>query len=92
LVAQSLSDLGKALPDLIAQGVTQIHLDTSRVVEFDSSTLEALLEFDALAGSRGLSVTVQQPSEVMALALEVTGLDGRLTVEGAPRSEPTSAS
>lgn len=92
LAAQSLSDLGKALPDLIAQGVTQIHLDTSRVVEFDSSTLEALLEFDALAGSRGLAVTVQQPSEVLAMALEVTGLGERLTVEAPAATHEATAS
>ncbi|GJM22550.1 MAG: hypothetical protein DHS20C15_24650 [Planctomycetota bacterium] len=93
LGAASLSDLGKALPELIAQGVTQISLDTSRVVEFDSNTLEAMLEFDALAGSRGLNVAVIQPSEVLAMALEVTGLSARLKVEGAAAaSESASAS
>ena len=92
LAAASLSDLGKALPELIAQGVTQIHLDTSRVVEFDSSTLEALLEFDALSGSRGLKVSVLQPSEVLAMALEVTGLADRLEVESDPALNETTSS
>ena len=80
LTAASLSDLGKALPELIGQGVTQIHLDASRVVEFDSATLEGLLEFEALAGSRGLSVAVEDVSEVLGAALEATGISDRLEV------------
>ena len=92
LGAASLSDLGKALPDLITQGVTQVHLDTSRVVEFDSSTLEALLEFDALAGSRGLKVSLLKPSEVLAMALEVTGLTGRLAIEADAAPEESASS
>ena len=80
LTSASLAELGKALPDLIKQGVTQVHLDASRVVEFDSATLEGLLEFEALAGSRGLSVSLASVSEVLAAALEVTGLDQRLNV------------
>lgn len=85
LTAASLSELGKALPELITQGVTQVHLDASRVVEFDSATLEGLLEFDALAGSRGLSVALTDVSEVLHAALEATGLDERISVhEGSP--------
>jgi hypothetical protein len=80
LGAQHLAELGKSLPDLMAQGVTTIYLDTSRVVEFDSQTLEAILEFDALANSRSLAVWVISPSETLALALDVTGLWDRLRI------------
>lgn len=80
LSAKSLSELGKALPELIKQGVTEVQLDASRVVEFDSATLESLLEFEALAGSRGLKVSVAELSEVFAAALDVTGLSERLEV------------
>jgi len=80
LTQTSLGDLGGALPELIAKGVTEIALDTSRVLEFDSRTLEGVLEFDALARSRGLTMSVLAPSEVFGLALHVTGLWDRLDV------------
>lgn len=81
LTQSALGDLGGALPDLISKGVTVIALDISRVTEFDSQTLEGLLEFDALARSRGLTVQILVPSEAMAWALHVTGLWDRLEIE-----------
>jgi len=80
----ALVDLSEALPDLISQGVTTIYLDTSRVVEFDSNTLEAILEFDALARSRGLEVAVVRPSEALTTALFVTGIWGRVDIREVP--------
>lgn len=80
LTQTSLGDLGGALPELIGKGVTEIALDCSRVMEFDSRTLEGVLEFDALARSRGLTVSVLAPTEVFAVALHVTGLWERLDV------------
>lgn len=77
---QVLTDLGKALPDLSLQDVTVLSLDVSKVAEFDSQSLEALLEFDALVRSRGLDFELSRPSEVLALALKVTGLSERLDV------------
>lgn len=71
---QALADLSKVLPDLSVQGVTVLSMDVSRVAEFDSQSLEALLEFDALVRSTGLAFQLSRPSEVLALALEVTGL------------------
>ena len=44
------------------------------MIEFDSLTLEALLEFDALAKSRGLKVLIDRPSAVFSQALRITGL------------------
>lgn len=80
LTQASLNDLGRALPELITAGVTQIYLDTTRVVEFDSHTLEGILEFEAFARSRGLHVAVVRPSELLASALDITGLWDRLDV------------
>jgi anti-anti-sigma regulatory factor len=77
---QALTDLGKALPELFSQGVTVLSMDASKVTEFDSQSLEALLEFDALVRSRGLEFQLSAPSEVLALALSVTGLSERLDV------------
>lgn len=77
---QALADLGKAMPELIGQGVKVLMMDVSRVTEFDSQTLEALLELDALLRSRGLGFQISGPSEVFGLALAVTGLAGRLEV------------
>lgn len=50
------------------------------MVEFDSAALEALLEFDALARSRGLEVEVSGAPELLVQALLVTGLSTRLTL------------
>ncbi len=80
LTQAALNDLGRALPELISAGVTQIYLDTSRVVEFDSHTLEGILEFDAFARSRGLHVAVVRPSELLAVGLDISGLWERLDV------------
>ena len=76
----ALADLGKALPELLKQGVTEVYLDASRVGDFNSASLEAVLEFDALAQSRGLMMSVVTPSEVFATALVITGLADRITV------------
>lgn len=89
LGAHHLAELGKSLPDLLSQGVTTIYLETGRVVEFDSQTLESILEFDALADSRGLAVWIIDPSETLALALDVTGLWDRLKI-GKPDDEEAS--
>ncbi len=77
---QALADLGKAMPELIGQGVKVLLMDVSRVTEFDSQTLEALLELDALLRSRGLGFQISGPSEVFGLALAVTGLAERLEI------------
>lgn len=83
LTQAALNDLGRALPELITAGVTRIYLDASRVVEFDSHTLEGVLEFEAFARSRGLHVAVVNPSETLALALDITGLWDRVEVREA---------
>jgi anti-anti-sigma regulatory factor len=83
LAAGALAQLGKSLPELVNQGVTTISMDTSKVVEFDSQTLQAILEFDALARSRGLEVLVDRPSVVLEQALIITGLADRLDVRNA---------
>ena len=80
LAAGALEQLGKSLPELVNQGVTCISVDTSKVVEFDSLTLQAVLEFDALARSRGLEVVIDKPSVVLEQALVITGLAERLDV------------
>ena len=77
---QALADLGKAMPELIGQGVKVLLMDVTRVAEFDSQTLEALLELDALLRSRGLGFQISGPSEVFGLALAVTGLADRLEI------------
>lgn len=87
----ALGDLGKALPDLIKQGVTEIYLDTTRVVEFDSGTLEAALEFEALAKSRGLTVSIVTPSSLLAIALAITGIMDRISVVDATGAQLSSA-
>lgn len=81
LAKTALVDLSEALPELITQGVTTIYLDASRVVEFDSNTLEAILEFEALARSRGLTVAVVRPSELLTTALYVTGIWDRIEIK-----------
>ena len=82
-----LQEQGVSLAEQIARGVTSIQLNVSRVVNFDSQALEGLTEFDALAKSRGLEFVLVDPSDVLALALSITGLDQRLTItrgEAAP--------
>ena len=76
----ALVQLGKSLPDLMDQGVTSFHVDTSNVMDFDSLTLEALLEFEALAKSRGLEVLIDRPSPVLYQALFITGIAQRMEV------------
>ena len=88
LAAGALAQLGKSLPELVEQGVTTISVDTSKVVEFDSQTLQAILEFDALARSRGLEVAIDRPSMLLEQALFITGLSARLDVRAAEGSAP----
>jgi len=80
LSQSALVQLSESLPDLIGQGITSFCVDTSSVIEFDSLTLEALLEFDALAKSRGLKVLIDQPSAALSQALQITGLVDHLDV------------
>ena len=68
------------LAEQLARGVTSIHINVSRVVNFDSQALEGLTEFDELAKSRGLEFVLVDPSDVLAVALSITGLDQRLTI------------
>lgn len=77
---QALTNLGQALPNLMQKGVRVLSLDASHVVEFDSRSLEALLEFDALVRSRGLGFEVVEPSELLLAALTVTGLAARMEI------------
>ncbi len=76
----ALTQLGKSLTELMDQGVTSFHVDTSKVIDFDSLTLEALLEFEALAKSRGMEVLIDRPSLVFYQALFITGIAERLNV------------
>lgn len=80
LAAGVISDLSATLSEQIGRGATGIHIDTSRVVEFDSKSLEALLDFNATAIERGLEFVLVRPSEVLATALSITGLDDELTL------------
>ncbi|MHC5209513.1 MAG: STAS domain-containing protein [Planctomycetota bacterium] len=89
----AIADLGATLSDQIAHGVTSVHMNSARVVTFDSQALESLIEFDELTKSRGLSFVLVDPSEVLALALSITGLSERLTVRhGAPDAVPENDS
>ena len=77
----AIADLGATLSEQAGRGVSSIQMNTSRVVDFDSQALESLLEFDELVKSRGLSFVLVDPSELLTVALNITGLEGRLTVE-----------
>jgi len=63
------------------RGVTRIHLNTSRVVDFDSQALESIKEFEELARSKGLSFVLVDPSELLTLALTITGLLDKVEVK-----------
>ena len=79
-----VSDLAATLSEQIARGVDGVHLDTSRVVEFNSQSLESLVDFAALCRSRGLDLVLVDPSELLGMALTITGLADRMqTVSGA---------
>jgi anti-anti-sigma regulatory factor len=91
-----LQDQGATLSEQVARGVTSIHINVSRVVNFDSQALEGLTEFDELTKSRGLELVLVDPSDVLSVALSITGLDQRLTImrEGAaspPRPAPEAS-
>ncbi len=80
-----ITDLAATISEQISRGVTSIQMDASRVVEFDSQSLEGLLEFNELAKTRGLSFLIIEPSEVLMTALSITGLQERLEIaEQAP--------
>ena len=86
-----LQDQGATLSEQIGRGVTSIHINVSRVVNFDSQALEGLTEFDELAKSRGLEFVLVDPSDVLALALSITGLDQRLTIHRGDAGQPVRA-
>jgi anti-anti-sigma regulatory factor len=50
------------------------------VVDFDSGALESLLEFDSMAKSRGLEFVLNNPSDLLSVALSITGLDEKLEI------------
>jgi len=83
----AIADLGATLSEQIGRGVMSVHMNTSRVVSFDSSALESLIEFDELVKSRGLSFVLVNPSEVLSVALSITGLEERLEVSCAQAEE-----
>lgn len=76
----AIADLGATLTEQIGRGVMSVHLNVSRVVSFDSQALESLVEFEELIKSRGLSFVLVNPSEVLAVALSITGLEERLEI------------
>ena len=77
----AIADLGATLSDQIVRGVTRIHMNTSRVVDFDSQALESIKEFEELARSRGLSFVLVDPSDLLTMALNITGLLERVQVK-----------
>ena len=77
----AIADLGATMTEQIGRGVTCIQLNTSRVVDFDSQALESLMEFDELAKSRGLEFVLMEPSELLTVALTITGLLDRITIK-----------
>ena len=60
--------------------MTTIQLNASRVMDFDSMALESLVEFDELARSRGLHFVLAAPSDLLSMALSITGLLDRLEI------------
>jgi anti-anti-sigma regulatory factor len=76
----AIADLGATLSEQIVRGVTRIHLNTSRVVDFDSQALESIKEFEELARSRGLAFVLVEPSELLTLALTITGLIDKVEI------------
>jgi anti-anti-sigma regulatory factor len=76
----AIADLGATMTEQIGRGVTSLQMNTSRVVDFDSQALESLMEFDELAKSRGLEFVLVSPSELLTLALTITGLKDRLNI------------
>jgi len=77
----AMAELGATLSEQIGRGVSAIHLNTSRVVDFDSQALESLLEFDELSKSRGLTFVLVDPSELLSVALDITAIQDRLVIE-----------
>ena len=73
-----VSDLAATLSEQIGRGVDGVHLDASRVVEFDSQSLESIVDFAALCRSRGLAFVLVDPSELLEMALTITGLRDRM--------------
>ena len=78
-----VSDLAATLAEQIGRGVRAIHLVAARVLEFDSQGLESVLDFAALCQSRGLEFVLVEPSEVLEMALHITGVGERLNVAAA---------
>ena len=76
----AVSDLEATLIELASRGVTGLFLDTERVLSFDSESLEALVELDAAAKARNLHFAVVNPSDVLRIALEITGLTDAVEV------------
>ncbi len=76
----ALADLGATLSEQIGRGLTSVHMNTSRVVDFDSQALESLIEFNELARSRGLTFVLVHPSDVLSLALSITGIETRFEI------------
>ena len=76
----AIADLSATLSEQVARGVTSVHMNSSRVVTFDSQALESLLEFDELTKSRGLTLVLVDPSQLLSVALSITGLSERLTI------------
>jgi len=77
----AMAELGATLSEQIGRGVSAIHLNTSRVVDFDSQALESLLEFDELSKSRGLTFVLVDPSELLSVAVESIENQDRLVIE-----------
>jgi anti-anti-sigma regulatory factor len=76
----AIADLGATLSEQIGRGVVSVHMNSSRVMSFDSQALESLIEFDELLKSRGLSFVLVNPSEVLSVALSITGIEERLEI------------
>jgi anti-anti-sigma regulatory factor len=76
----ALADLGATLSEQIGRGVTAVHMNSSRVIEFDSQALESLIELNELCKSRGLVFRLVDPSDVLSIALAITGIESRFAV------------
>jgi len=76
----ALADLGATLSEQIGRGVTAVHMNSSRVIEFDSQALESLIELNELMRSRGLAFKLVDPSDVLSIALAITGIDSRFEI------------
>lgn len=79
--ALTAPDLERAIAELLESGASSVRLAMREVSFMDSSGLRVVIAATEVARARGGDLVIHSPGSTVARLIEVSGLDGHLSVD-----------